>query len=443
MGIFDLFRHNIIDGPEFINSNKLDMRIKILDELLDQVGDDQKEIIENEKRLITAGNLGEENVIYELKHSKESMLIIHDVTIENRVKDSQIDFVLITRHGLIVLETKRLQGDIEINNEGEFTRLFKNAQGKVYKKEGIYSPVTQNRYHIDALTDLLTKNGFSSRIPMYSLVVIANPKTIVNKTYAKREIKDQIVKFDMLNHAIEKLLDNSDYDMSDNKMIEIGDLILDNDRPRVYDYVQKLHLVLKDKNSSESVEETAVIDDETVAKEHTDDTLYEALKSYRFEKAKAMNYKPYFIFTNEQLSQLVLKKPVNRDEFLAVQGMTPKKYEMYGFDIIGIIKSDVQNKTGRQIEKSSSQDAPTEIEKTTEQSSDTSSYNQLFEKLRTYRWKKAKELNVKPYFIFTNEQLENLIKAKPKTKEQFINIPGFGENKWVRFGEDIIGIINS
>ncbi len=447
MALLDLIKHNKIKGPQFINSDKLDTRISMLDELLDKVGDDQKEIIEREKKLISVGNLGEENVIYELKHSRENMLVIHDVTIENQVRDSQIDFVLITRRGIIVLETKRLEGDIEINSEGEFTRIFKTAQGKVYKKEGIYSPITQNRYHLDAIEDLLSNGRIAKGIPMYSLVVIANPKTIVNKTYARREIKEVIVKFDQLNNAIEKLLANSEYDLSDSKMIEIGDYILENDRPRVYDYVQKLHLVLKEEKENDTVKETDIIDDESIAKEHTDDSLYEDLRKYRFKKATEFNLKPYFIFNNDQLSNLVLKKPTNKEEFLAVEGMTPKKYEAYGTDILAIIQKDssgVQSDAPTITDEHKSENTEPIVQSgKANADADEQPTDPLYEALRKYRWKKAQSLNLKPYFVFSNNQLENLSKVKPTSKDAFLAVNGMSQEKYNQYGEDVLAIIKS
>ena len=67
--------------------------------------------------------------------------------------------------------------------------------------------------------------------------------------------------------------------------------------------------------------------------------------------------------------------------------------------------------------------------------------DELYESLRTYRYKKAKDLNVQPYVIFSNEVLEQLILKKPKNKLEFIQIKGLSENKYNSFGKDIISIL--
>ena len=135
MGLLDLFRHNKIKEPIFYNEHD-DERLKSLEELLDKVGDDQKQLILDEMNLIQIGLSGEKNVIFELMHSTNPIVFLHDVTLPNVMTDSQIDFIVITRKGLIVLETKKLIGDVTIDSEGNFTRYFKNSKGEVYKKEG-------------------------------------------------------------------------------------------------------------------------------------------------------------------------------------------------------------------------------------------------------------------------------------------------------------------
>jgi len=65
----------------------------------------------------------------------------------------------------------------------------------------------------------------------------------------------------------------------------------------------------------------------------------------------------------------------------------------------------------------------------------------LKEELKKYRLNKSNEYNVKPYFIFTNEQLDNIIKLLPKSKNELLSINGFGEFKVSNYGDDIINII--
>ena len=101
-----------------------------------------------------------------------------------------------------IIECKNLIGNIEINNVGDFIRTMQ-YNGK-YKKEGIYSPITQNTRHLELLkqlrakakSNILTKAIFEKHFyDLYRpIVVLANPKTVLNIKYAKKEVKEQVIK---------------------------------------------------------------------------------------------------------------------------------------------------------------------------------------------------------------------------------------------------------
>jgi hypothetical protein len=102
---------------------------------LNSANTDKKEIIERDILLLKHGLSGEQNVHYELKNSFIPMLCLHDVRIEYLDYTAQLDFVLITRKFICVLETKTLSGDIEITNGGDFIRLIKGHSGRIFKKK--------------------------------------------------------------------------------------------------------------------------------------------------------------------------------------------------------------------------------------------------------------------------------------------------------------------
>ena len=201
--------------------------------------------------------------------------------------------------------------------------------------------------------------------------------------------------------------------------MEIADFIFSKDSPREYDYVKKFNLELKE--ISETEENLKVIDDIKDTMTNRDDTLYESLRKYRFEKAKLLNIKQYLIFNNEQLGDLVLKRPTTKDDFIKLSGFGTKKYEEYGKEIIDIILNNGK----------------------TMQQNVTATKERLYNSLKKYRFEKSKELNIKPYFIFNNEQLDELISFVPKSIEELKNVKGFTDNKCSSYGEDIINIIKN
>ena len=65
----------------------------------------------------------------------------------------------------------------------------------------------------------------------------------------------------------------------------------------------------------------------------------------------------------------------------------------------------------------------------------------IFQELRAYRLKKSREEQVKPYFLYNDNQLKDLIEKKPRTKEELLKVSGFGSVKAGKYGEDILKII--
>jgi len=429
MGLLDLFKHNKIKDVTILKDVDLSNMEK-LEGLLDKVGDDQKEIVETQLKKEKAGIDGEKRVMYELKHLKEPCLIIHDLTLFDKNADqSQIDFVVLTRNCAIVLESKSLQGNITINSDGEFTRQFVNNERKVYRKEGMYSPIRQNEIHVGVLEDFLRDNKIIKNYPIESLVVISNDRTIIDKKYATKNVKDAIVKFDQLDNNIYRIMQKHlDTDISDSKLLEIGESLVDNDTPRVIDYVSSLKLKLIDEElfeETKKAQETGFVEENN--EQVIDNTLIDALKAYRLKKAKELHYQPYFIFNNAQMEQIIQLSPKTKEELCSIEGFGDKKYEMYGEDIIAIV-------SGKPVEESKQvTKKETSIEKNT--SSD------ITTELKQYRMKKANELGLKLYFIYNNEQMQSIIDSKPKNKEDLLKLNGFGEKKYEMYGEDILAIV--
>ncbi|MDB1942586.1 nuclease-related domain-containing protein, partial [Clostridium tertium] len=163
------------------------------------------------------------------------MYILHDICLETNELSAQIDYIVVTRKVIFIIECKNLIGNIEINSQGNFIRTY-NFNGKLIK-EGIYSPITQNERHLEVLKRIKkeSKSNFISKMLFdkyfndnyKSLVVLANPKTVLNSRNAKKEIKDKVIKADQLINYIKEVNSKSDLmSLSDKEMKEIADMLL-------------------------------------------------------------------------------------------------------------------------------------------------------------------------------------------------------------------------
>ena len=149
-----------------------------------------------------------------------------------------------------------------------------------------------------------------------SLVVLANPKSILKSRYAPKEIKGKVIKADQLIDYIKRHEQSAFRNQKD--MIELADIFLS------YHQDKEIQSIQKENNS--------VI-------EEKNDSLIEQLKNYRLTKAKEKNLPPYYVFNDETLNEIISIKPQTIDELLTVKGFGQKKCEWYGNDILQIIRS--------------------------------------------------------------------------------------------------------
>lgn len=213
--------------------------------------------IDKEISIVKAGIIGEENILFELKNSGMDLVVLHDICLVDQDGNSaQIDFLVITPYVRVFIECKNLFGDIEINNKGEFIRTIEYSSKKY--KEGIYSPITQNERHLLVFKNCITKNknivlrvGIEKMFDHWnrSLVVLANPKTLLNDKYAPKDINSKVIRADQLIKTL-KTLTSSDKS-SKKEMLDDGNNILSMNHEDRKDYLEKF-LKLKEEMEAEA-----------------------------------------------------------------------------------------------------------------------------------------------------------------------------------------------
>lgn len=67
---------------------------------------------------------------------------------------------------------------------------------------------------------------------------------------------------------------------------------------------------------------------------------------------------------------------------------------------------------------------------------------EIFKELKLYRLNKSREESIKPYFIYNDNQLKNLISKMPRSNEELLEVAGFSEVKINKYGNDILKIIS-
>jgi superfamily II DNA helicase RecQ len=297
---------------------------------------------------------GEKNLAYELKNSHMPMYILHDIYLEDGDLSAQIDYLVFTKKICFIIECKNLYGDIEINSAGDFVRIIKFGGKK--KKEGIYSPITQNQRHLELMKKLRVDNKSNIltkfMVGRYfedcnkSLVVLANPKTVLNAKFAKKEVKEKVIRADQLVKHIKDMYEKSkEAAYSEERMLAWAQSYLDLHKDFEKDYTEKYEqykiITNKLENFNEEVQapdverNTIPIAEVKAVVEESD--IFKELKEYRLNKSREDNIKPYFIYNDNQLKDLISKMPRNKEELQTVAGFGEAKANKYGNDILKIM----------------------------------------------------------------------------------------------------------
>lgn len=244
MGIFDK-----LTEPVFYESNNsLEKQLQNMRVLREELNEAGRKLIDQDMKFIEYGLAGEKNLEYELKNSHMPMYVIHDLYLEHEGLTAQIDYIVITRKLNFIIECKNLFGNIEINSRGDFIRSL-NINGHI-RKEGIYSPVTQNQRHMELLKKIRINEKSNVIIKFFAdryymdfnkpLVVLVNPKTILNDKYAKKEIKNQVIRADQLiTYITNEVSKSKEIASSDSEMKELADRFIDFRTDNELDYLSK------------------------------------------------------------------------------------------------------------------------------------------------------------------------------------------------------------
>lgn len=367
MGLFDKMKE-----PVFLKEHSDAVaQLEKLQALEPQLNSEGQTKIRQEIKCLEYGIAGEKNIAFELKNSHMPICILHDIYLEDGELSAQIDYLVFTKKMCFVIECKNLYGDIEINNTGDFVRTIDFGGKK--KKEGIYSPITQNQRHLELMkkiktdkmgnifTKFLYDRGFENANK--SIVVLANPKTILNAKYATKEVKEKVIRADQLVRYIKDVYNKSkEAESSEDRLMAWANSYLQLHKEVEKDYTskyEKYKVITSEKQSEEvMLEEVATaIMEETVMKKEVDSInikevgmknetascnieeteIFKELRAYRLAKSREEKIKPYFIYNDNQLKDLITKMPKTTSQLQTVAGFGEAKTNKYGDDILLIL----------------------------------------------------------------------------------------------------------
>lgn len=119
----------------------------------------------------TRGLHFEKRVMNRLQSHFDPDLVIHDLNIPGRKdKDAQIDFVLLDRTGIYIIEAKGYSGVATGSySNAKWTKTITARDGRIWTNKQL-NPLVQNRKHIKAMKNLLN----DETIPIISVAVVSD-----------------------------------------------------------------------------------------------------------------------------------------------------------------------------------------------------------------------------------------------------------------------------
>lgn len=263
------------------------------------------------------GLIGEERVDYILKQIDMDLLYIYNIRIVNDIDTFQIDFVVIGQEKMMLIEVKNLMDNIHISKEGKVERIIhRKTRDETY---GMHNPSYQLNEQIDKLNAFLKIH--SMYMPIVGYVVMANDKSVI--------VNDSTISNIIMYYDLKQVILNEFKDVKlSEKNYNVASLLIENHRDfnfSKFKYIQKQMMnetyVPKNLNTNEY-------------------NIYLDILKIRSKIHEQRNLPIHYIFTNKEAENLVLAKPLTKEEFMKVPGFKEKRYQMFGEEIINIFKKN-------------------------------------------------------------------------------------------------------
>lgn len=483
-------------GPVFLkDTSDADNYIEKLQVLAQTATGNNAKKIEKQINFIKSGKYGESNVAYELKNSGMDMYILHDIYLEQGNQSAQIDYLVITRKRTYIIECKMLTGDIEIDNTGAFIRKYERS-GKTIR-EGFYSPITQNQMHLQVVKEVWNNNklNFFNRSKFernfndnfQSIIVLANPKTCINMEYAPKEIKEQVIRSDQLIAYIQKKDSISNNEMSNNDMLDAAQFYLRQHKPGRFDYAKKYEELVQNAKSQKSDNKASYIKHES-EQTITTNTTVRTVSTLKNPFPEIKNVDDTSLLSYNLLMQIKqANNNTTQDVFfekaaclwlqstMAYLWFEANKDEQNIPTLLEILKADevredVENYKNavdmlfEELEQKNKGHFAVKQRKAYKEAAGKNAKNVLdtlkayfnlppqtanvknakektIEKLKEFRLNQSRAEGIKPFYIFNNAQMEDLLSKMPRTKDELLKVSGFGATKVNKYGDEILKIL--
>ncbi|WP_445487919.1 nuclease-related domain-containing protein [Niallia sp. 03133] len=155
-------------------------------------------LIKKELQLKIAGYQGEKSLAFPFSFLPEKeYYILHDLRLFDGKNYFQIDALILSKKYALILEVKNIQGELYFDTE--FKQLIRT-------KDGVQSALPYPFIQLKRLETQLSK--WLSKyitIPLYSIIVISNPTSLIRTNSSDPSINKQIIHRDYIPFKVQKI----------------------------------------------------------------------------------------------------------------------------------------------------------------------------------------------------------------------------------------------
>ena len=154
-------------------------------------------MITSDLRKREAGYKGECSIDYSLSFLDEKEYwIFHDLRLRDHQYFFQVDTLIMTSKGIILIEVKNMKGTLHFDSE--LHQLIRSLDGE---EQAFPDPLLQVQRHEEQFKRWL-QNQKVKLPPIYSLIVISNPQTIIRLSPRDRKLQEKILHREYLHFKI-------------------------------------------------------------------------------------------------------------------------------------------------------------------------------------------------------------------------------------------------
>jgi ribonuclease D len=159
--------------------------------------------------------------------------------------------------------------------------------------------------------------------------------------------------------------------------------------------------------------------------------MLESILRLREDMAKHRDRPPFKVLNNESIMEIVLAKPQSKEELERIKGLSTGQVKILGRAILKKVAEAMALPTNQ---------LPAFPRKT--KSRPPSNGATRIKKLKVWREKRAKEMNMDPALLCTNAQIESLARAFPKSRKDLENVDSLRNWQKRLYGLEILKILN-